>query len=259
MAKSKNNKSQVKEKNLEVVEQKESSLYYFYSVGCGFCKKSEPIVDEINKEGKFEILKLDLSEKDNQGLKQELEKKYNKKCGTPWFIDGETGNQICGYKEKDVVEKWLNGEDIPAPPRPNGPAPKLPFHGASKKEETKWKKEYDKWVKENEHLPNLQPADKILERPRPKTDPPKPPQPNSTDEQLDQWGKEYERWTKENGHLPNLQPVDVILNRFKQQRSGMPPGATPVGQPPVGGSNLDARMNTLEQKLDKLITHLGVK
>ena len=28
---------------------KESSLYYFYSVGCGFCKKVEPIIDELNK------------------------------------------------------------------------------------------------------------------------------------------------------------------------------------------------------------------
>jgi thiol-disulfide isomerase/thioredoxin len=26
---------------------KESTLYYFYSVGCGFCKKAEPVVDEL--------------------------------------------------------------------------------------------------------------------------------------------------------------------------------------------------------------------
>ena len=29
----------------------ESKLYYFYTVGCGFCKKADPIVDELNKEG----------------------------------------------------------------------------------------------------------------------------------------------------------------------------------------------------------------
>ena len=27
---------------------KESTLYYFYSVGCGWCKKTEPLVDELN-------------------------------------------------------------------------------------------------------------------------------------------------------------------------------------------------------------------
>ena len=43
-----------KKEKLEVVEQQEeqSTFYYFYSQGCGFCKRSEPIVDEINKEGK---------------------------------------------------------------------------------------------------------------------------------------------------------------------------------------------------------------
>ena len=72
---------------------KESTLYYFYTVGCGFCKKAEPIVDELIKEG-HDILKLDLAEKDNQGLKNEISQKYNKQCGTPWFVNGETGNQV---------------------------------------------------------------------------------------------------------------------------------------------------------------------
>ena len=30
-------------------KEKQSTFYYFYSQGRGFCKKSEPIVDEINK------------------------------------------------------------------------------------------------------------------------------------------------------------------------------------------------------------------
>ena len=28
---------------------KESTLYYFYSVGCGWCKKTEPLIDELNE------------------------------------------------------------------------------------------------------------------------------------------------------------------------------------------------------------------
>ena len=34
----------------ETTEEEElSPWYYFFSVGCGFCKKSEPIIDELNK------------------------------------------------------------------------------------------------------------------------------------------------------------------------------------------------------------------
>ena len=134
---------------------KESTLYYFYSVGCGFCKKSEPIIDELIAEG-HDILKLDLAEADNRGLKDEISKKYNKQCGTPWFVDAETGNQVCGFRDKEILTKWVNGEDVPAPPSPNSPPPKLPFLGATKKEENAWKKEYKKWTKDNEHLPNIQ-------------------------------------------------------------------------------------------------------
>ena len=118
-------KSQVEEVNVEVAEEETSPWYVFCSTGCGFCKKVEPIVEELNKEG-HNILKLDLAEGDNQKLNQELKKEYNVQCGTPWFINAETGKGICGFREKDILEKWLAGEDIPAPPRPNGPPPVPP-------------------------------------------------------------------------------------------------------------------------------------
>ena len=236
-------------KDVEVVEETQSPWYYFYSVGCGFCKKVEPIVDELNKNG-HDILKLDVSDPENQKISQELKKEYKAQCGTPWFINIETGKQVCGYREKDILEKWLNGEDIPAPPRPKGPMPKVPLLGVDGKEEAKWKKEYKKWAEENSHLPNLQSADQILSRPRPKTEPPKPPMPNSSDEQLDEWGKEYDKWVGENKHLPNLQPSKVILDRMKNARNQ---------QMPTGGGNLEQRIGMLEQKLDRLMNHLGVK
>ena len=53
-------------------------------------------------------------------------------------------------------------------------------------------------MKENEHLPNLQTAEQILERPRPKSDPPRPPAPGSNDEVIDQWGADYGKWAEEN-------------------------------------------------------------
>ena len=104
----------------------ESTLYYFYSVGCGWCKKAEPLIDELNETGDYEILKLDLSEKDNQELNKQLKEKYGKQCGTPWLIDAESGNHICGFREKDIIEKWAKGEEIPEPPKPKSAAPPLP-------------------------------------------------------------------------------------------------------------------------------------
>jgi thiol-disulfide isomerase/thioredoxin len=250
--------AETKKETLEVVEEtvESSPWYYFYSVGCGWCKKTEPIVDTLNKEG-HDILKLDVSDPENKKISDELKKEFNAQCGTPWLVNADTGKGICGFREKDIIEKWLDGEDIPAPPRPKGPMPKPPFQGSTGKEETAWKKEYKKWAKENSHLPKIQSADEILKRPRPKTEPPKPPNPQSTDDELETWGKEYDKWKNENSHLPNLQPVENIINNFKQRRDGT---QQPVQQQPVQNQQaLTGRIDTLEQKLDKLMKHLGVQ
>ena len=235
-------------------------LIIYTSNTCGYCKQLDPIIDELIKEG-HDILRLDLADKDNQGLKNELSKEYNKQCGTPWLIDASNGNQVCGFRDKETLEKWANGEEIPAPPQPTGPPPRVPFHGAPDKEIKSWKKEYAKWLKENDHLPDKQKktADEILAMPRPKSDAPKPPMQNPTDEQLDTWKKEYEIWIKENDHLPNLQPADTIVSRIKQMQQQQQ-----VSQQ-VGGGNLnlspdqEARLSRIEQKLDKLSKHFGVK
>ena len=78
--------------------------------------------------------------------------------------------------------------------------------------------------------------------------------PNSKDEDLDEWGKKYDKWVKENDHLPNLQPASTIIDRIKSQRNS--------AQNNVGGNispDLEARFQRIEQKLDKLVRHLGVR
>ena len=230
----------------------ESNLYYFYTVGCGFCKKAEPIVDELNKEG-HNILKLDLAEKDNKNIVEDLKKKHSIQCGTPLFVDAETGNYFCGYREKDIVLKWINGEKIPPPPRPKSPMPRPPFHGASKEEEKKWKKDYKTWAEENSHLPNIKTADEFLAMPRPKSQPPTPPRPDSSDKEKDDWKKKYDKWTKENSHLPNLMDSKKVLDRMKLQQRQNP--AIQQGS----NSLIEQRIKLVETKLDKLMNHLGVK
>ena len=186
---------------------KESTLYYFYSVGCGWCKKTEPLIDELNESGDYEILKLDLAEKDNQELNKQLKEKYGKQCGTPWLIDAESGNNICGHREKDIIEKWAKGEEIPEPPKPKSP-------------------------------------------------PPPPPQDFDNEEQVKTWREGYEKWVKENDHMPNLPKADDMLNRLKQQKKLM---EQRQAQQTQQNGNLEARMSVMEQKLDRLLNHLGVK
>ena len=178
---------------------KQEALYYFYSVGCGFCKKSEPIVDELNKEG-YNILKLDLSEPDNQGLNNELKQKYGKQCGTPWFINADTGNAVCGYREKDVIKKWADGEEIPEPPKPKSQAPMLP------------KDFYD-------------------------------------DEEVKRFKDEYEIWKKDNKHIPDLQTAEEIIDKFKKG----------IEHKKKQKESLEGRLETIENNLQKLMNHLGVK
>ena len=178
---------------------KESTLYYFNSVGCAFCKQIDPIVEKLNKEG-YDILSLDIAEKDNQGLHREIENKYDLRCGTPFLVDGSNGNNICGQATEDMIKKWADGEEIPEPPKPKSPPPPLPQDWDDNKIVDEWKQAYEKWRGENNHLSNL----------------------STTKEVVDRFKKQWEA-------------------RKKQQQS------------------LDGRVTSIEQKLDKLMNHLGVK
>ena len=246
------------------VESKESTLYYFYSVGCGWCKKADPIVDELIAEG-HNILRLDLADETNRSINQELKKKYEVQCGTPWFVDAETGNGFCGFRDKETMLKWISGEEIPKPIRPTGPPPKPPLMGATEDEIKEWTSKYDDWFKKNEKLPNVKTSKEILDLPRPKSDPPSPPSPSSSDGELSKWAEKYEDWIKENNHLPNLIPTDKILDRFKQMRNQQPqPGApgTNLNQGPPNPADVKvivSKMAVIEQKLDRLMNHLGLR
>ena len=138
-------------KSKEVIEEvkstkEESTLYYFYSTGCAFCKKVEPVVNKLNSTG-YDILKLDLSDKDNQGLKNELQKEYNE-----W------------YKKNDKLPNIKTADEVLSLPRPKTEIPTPPNMNSTDEELSKWQKGYDKWSKENEHLPNIIPGDTIVAR-----------------------------------------------------------------------------------------------
>ena len=86
--------------------------------------------------------------------------------------------------------------------------------------------------------------------------PPQPwPNPGMADKEIDKWKEKYEKWLKENSHLPNTIPTEQIINRMKN--APQPPNS-PGGSPQVN-LQLERRIKTIETKLDKLMTHLGVK
>ena len=113
-------------------------LLYIMSPQCGWCKKADPVVDELKK--KYDIRTLDVTNPEESKLANEFKTKHNAQCGTPLFLDNITGNKVCGFRE-DVLENWAKGEEIPEPVRPTGPPPKPPLQGSSKKDETAWKKQ----------------------------------------------------------------------------------------------------------------------
>ena len=113
----KNKKSKAKSK---AKSKQKHDLVYIMNPGCGWCKKSDPVVDELIKKG-YEITTLDITKPEEAEKANEIKSKYNAQCGTPHFVDAETGNQVCGFRE-DVLENWAKGEEIPAPPpRPQQP------------------------------------------------------------------------------------------------------------------------------------------
>tara|TARA_B100001113_G_C20958953_1_gene556585 strand:- start:120 stop:728 length:609 start_codon:yes stop_codon:yes gene_type:complete len=152
MATEKTTKS-TSEKTTKPKVKKARELYYFYSLGCAWCKKLEPMIDELNKEG-YNIIKLDTGDKDNREAKKELTEKYDFKCGTPLLIDPENGNKICGYRDKTTVTKLAQGESIPEPPRPKSPPPRPPKMD-EEKDITRWKKEYETWRADNTQVKNI--------------------------------------------------------------------------------------------------------
>tara|TARA_R100001443_G_scaffold24227_1_gene36478 strand:+ start:174 stop:764 length:591 start_codon:yes stop_codon:yes gene_type:complete len=188
----------------EVESTQESTLYYFHSAGCAFCNKVSPVIKELNDSGDYNILNLDLSEPDNQGLKKEIEKEYGIKCGTPFLVDVNDGNFICGWRDEETIKKWANGEKIPPPPRL-------------------------------------------------KTQPPVPPQNWEDKKSVKEWEEKYEKWRIENSHMPSIPTLEETSKKLKHQSQIMKQRNL------QSSSGLENRITLLEQKIDRLLNHLGIR
>jgi glutamine synthetase len=124
-------------------KEKKSELLYIMNPRCGWCTKADPVVEELRKDG-FNITSLDVTDSKDQVRANEVKVKHGVQCGTPLFLDAGTGNMVCGFREKEVLEKWAKGEEVPAPQPRTPPSPK-PNNQAEPPKEQRMKFEYI-WV-----------------------------------------------------------------------------------------------------------------
>ena len=129
----KNKKKTAKKTSKKTAKKEKHDLLYIMNPNCGWCKKADPVVEELIKDG-YEIITLDVTKPDQAERANEAKAKHNAQCGTPLFLDAETGNMACGFREKDVLEKWAKGEEMPAP----APRPERPQQGQMHKLEYVW-------------------------------------------------------------------------------------------------------------------------
>ena len=127
------NKKKTAKKTAKKTKKEKHNLLYIMNPKCGWCKKADPVVEELTKDG-YEIITLDVTKPDQAERANEAKAKHNAQCGTPLFLDAETGNMACGFREKDVLEKWAKGEEMPAP----APRPERPQQGQMHKLEYVW-------------------------------------------------------------------------------------------------------------------------
>ena len=97
-------------------------LLYIMNPNCGWCKKSDPVVEELKKDG-YDITRLDVTNPEDAKTANEAKAKHNAQCGTPLFLDAETGNMACGFREKGALEPWAKGEQMEERPAPTAPTP----------------------------------------------------------------------------------------------------------------------------------------
>lgn len=85
---------------------KEDVFVYFYQTNCSYCKKSSPIIDNLDNELNLKLRKINL-EKEPKGWKEFMV------GGTPTIIKYEKGKEVLrieGLKEKDEYKNWFENK-----------------------------------------------------------------------------------------------------------------------------------------------------
>jgi len=93
-----------------------SDLLYIMNPNCGWCKKADPVIEEMREQG-ICITVVDVTDPEQAKVAKEVQEKHSVRCGTPLFINSKTGSSVCGFRGREILDKWANGEEVPAPPQ----------------------------------------------------------------------------------------------------------------------------------------------
>ena len=96
-------------------QQKKSSsksvLYMFYGKECPHCEAMMPLVDQLEKETRVKLVRLEVWHNDkNQRIMLRFEHVLTAACGgvlgVPTFYNTKTKKAVCGEQPYDVLKAW---------------------------------------------------------------------------------------------------------------------------------------------------------
>lgn len=84
------------------------ALLEFYGTECPHCRRMEPLLAQLEKEGhKVERYETWHDEK-NAAMLEKYDRGY---CGgVPFFINTDSGKWICGATDYDSLKAWAEGK-----------------------------------------------------------------------------------------------------------------------------------------------------
>ena len=82
-----------------------AELFYYYGSECVHCNNMQPLIQQLEKEEKVKIKKLETWH--NSKNKKLLEKADKVKCGgVPFFLNTKTKKTICGSTSYAKLKDW---------------------------------------------------------------------------------------------------------------------------------------------------------
>jgi len=143
-----------------------SPIYFFTRSGCGWCKKMEPSIKEINntlnEEQKIQILSID--DQKSKVIYNNIIRVSRVQEVVPFMYNSNIGTTLLGYKDKKDIKKFLRAESIDDK-KPIELLPRFEIKTSSKKDFDIWKKDVILWYEKNKNdLPsNVIPKERMID------------------------------------------------------------------------------------------------
>ena len=129
-----------------------SPIYYFTRSGCGWCKKMQPSIEQINNtlsdEQKIQIHNTD--EEKSKSIYHSIITRHKLKRIVPMLYNSNIGTYLLGYQDKKNVQQFLKANPLKEQ-KPLTPMPKFDINESTKKDFENWKKSVILWYEKNKN------------------------------------------------------------------------------------------------------------